>query len=192
MNRQPRIDEIPLISLACVLNGRSMRVSFLEAWRMLHRSHYGWLLPLDWYRWNVDGHPGEAYVYGVVKPAPRRLLWLIHMRGRRATTPRDLETLEEHDRIITSVTFYGRAARACKLFGDLPVPLRPFMHGEDVDDRGRRQCAYRMRADRDAFVIIGLENPCAPSTEHASGAVAGPVDWHLLLEPPPSEGVDAA
>ena len=66
------------------------------------------------------------------------------------------------------------------------------MHDEDVDERGRRQCAYRMRADRDAFLIVGLEGASATGAGHASSTLEAEVDWHSLLEQPPSEDVDAA
>lgn len=161
------------IVLDCIVNGSRRALPFEEARRLFWSCHYAWLQPLDYYRWNVEGHSGAEYVHLKVRPAARRLGILIHSRSTRAVTLSDLEALEGNDTTLSSQTFQQRAARFNGLFGNLPAHLRPFFYYE-LDVLGApRQPAYLMHPGRDYILVLGAVN--------GDNEV---VDWTAFLEPP--------
>ena len=145
---------VDTVKLDCFVKGARTCLCLPDAVRMFRESNYAWALPIDHYRWNVEGHSGAAYVCERVKPTPRRFGLYLHTRGTRALTLATLSELEE--KFINPRTFHGYAARFGKLFGDLPIELRPFFcYG--VDGVGQHPApAYRMRSSRSWLVIQGV------------------------------------
>lgn len=158
----------------CYLNKGRRRIPLDEAHRLFWKYPYAWLLPVDWYRWNVERHSGAEFVCEKVKPAARSFGLHVHTRGMRALTVVDLENIESGR--IDIRTFQGRAARFNKIFGDLPSNLRPFFYYEIDSPRQLRASAYRMHPNRPWIVVVGLKDGSGLQGEHP--------DWSLFLEPP--------
>ena len=93
------------VKLACFVKGARTCLHLPDAVRMFWESTYAWALPIDRYRWNVEGYSGSAYVFERVKPTPRRFGLHLHTRGTRALTIDALSELEE--KLINPRTFQG-------------------------------------------------------------------------------------
>ena len=157
------------------VNGRSVVLSFEEARQRFHACQFSWLLPLDEYRWKMGKYAGSILLCSRVRPAPRRLGLLMHVRGNRRLTQ---AALEEHEgvEIMEKNAFHARAAKWNVIYGDMPADLRPFFYYEFEDLRGIRYPAYQMRRDIKYIVVIGA----------ADGTPDDLVDWEYFLADPAS------
>ncbi|MEK6675014.1 MAG: hypothetical protein AABZ47_05090 [Planctomycetota bacterium] len=163
--------------LASFTNGRLGTRSFEEARELFHRCVYAWLLPLDTYRWSIDGHVGTTVVSAEVPRASRRFGLLLHTRATKKLTMRALEKIEGISAMSNEV-FHARAARFNALFGKLPVELRPFRFYEFDDHNGCHEPTYQMRPNRPYIIVVGP----------ADDTPADEVDWQYFLTSP--EGID--
>jgi len=158
-------------TLDCHYNGQRRTLAMEEAYRLFWACDYAWLLPLDWYRWDVGGRVGADYVFKAVFPSARMFGLLMHTRGTRTLTIAALDKLAEKN--LRNETFNARAARFNKLFRDLPPELRPFSHYEEQLINGKTMPAYRMNPERNWLVVVG-----------AGDGSNEAVDWAAFLEPP--------
>lgn len=166
------IEEIK-VNLECRKNGERIVHPFYEAYRQFWDCNYSWLVPSDWYRWQVDGHSGATYVYPVVKRAAMRLGFLVHTRKEPLTID-ELEAIDKAKRELTVDAFVARAYRFNLLFGDLPKELRPFQYLDVLNKMGIARPAYRMNPQRTCFVVLG----------GAPGNSRTDIDWSLFCQPP--------
>lgn len=162
------------VTLDCRHSGKRKTLTLEEAHRLFWECTFAWLLPTDLYRWEIQEYADLKYVYEHVRPADRRFALHLHTRGTRALTQNDLEELES--KRIDIRAFRQRAARFHKIFGDLPLKLRPFFDYQ-LDLPGQLpKPAYRMHPGRPWLVVVGV----------AAGSEVGEeeVDWSLFLNPP--------
>jgi hypothetical protein len=166
-------------------NGWRILLPIIEMWRLFWACNYAWLLPLDWYRWSVNGYEGSEYVCLRVTSLPRRFGLVMHKRGSRFLTLSDWEKIEKAVGLVSDDVFHQLAARFCRVFvADrpeelvLPKPLRPFFHFRFDEAGGSSQPAYRMHPERTWLLLVGV----APG----QGVTADDVNWGLFRSPPPS------
>ena len=159
--------------LECCENGKRVVRPFHDAHRQFWLSNYAWLIPSDWYRWEIDRYSGETYVYPVVKKAALRLGFLIHTR-KEPLTMDDLEEADGDGYELSVDAFVARAYRFNRLFGNLPRELRPYHYMDVLNKMGIPRPAYRMNPQRTYLVVLGIA-PESPRTD---------VDWSLFCQPP--------
>jgi len=165
------------IPIECYHNGSRILRALPEAHALFWEVEFGWLLPLDWYRYDVKGHSRDLCVYEVVPRSSRLMAFFLHTRGRRALTLGDLRMLDAKSRHIGRNVFFCRMARLnSTLYRELPEELRPF----DFIDTPRRglvpEPGYRLNPHRSALLIQGVD----PGSEFGDDDV----DWALFQEPP--------
>lgn len=141
------------ILLDCYDTGRRIQLPFEEAQQRFSDRQYAWLVPTDFYRWNIDGHAGQNNVR-VILPCARSFGLHLHTRSTKCFTLSALCALE--DTILDPRALHKRAARFGELFGNLPRGLRPFFYYKFVPPGGLPQPAYCMHPDRTWFVIMGV------------------------------------
>jgi len=166
------------LTLKCCENGSRVIQPFDTAYERFWRSNYAWLVPADWYKYDVEGHSGSKYVYPVAKTAALRLGFLIHTRKEPLTID-DLEAADEMTHELTMDAFVTRAYRFNRLFGKLPKELRPFQYAEILNDMGIPRAAYRVNPERTYFVVLGV----------ASGHPQVDIDWSRFRQPPKASSV---
>jgi hypothetical protein len=185
--RQVTVMESPI--LLAYHNGRKIIGPLVKLWRLFWACHYGWLLPLDWYRWSIEGHESSEYVCLKATALPRRFGLVMHMRGKRFLTLGDWEQLEKAVGLVGDDAFHQMGSRFSRIFWVdrpehlvLPLSLRPFFHYriEETGDRG--QPAYRMHPDRTWLLVLGV----APGQD----VTDDDIDWSVFQTPPPSDVPD--
>jgi hypothetical protein len=185
--RQKAVMESPV--LLAFHNGRKIIGTLVKMWRLFWACHYGWLLPVDWYHWAIEGHESSEYVCLKATALPRRFGLVMHMRGKRFLTLGDWEQLEKAVGLVSDDVFHQMGSRFSRIFWFdrpehlvLPLSLRPFFHYriEETGDRG--QPAYRMHPERTWLLVLGV----APGQDITDNDI----DWSVFQTPPPPDVPD--
>lgn len=170
-------------------NGRKIVQTIVKIWRLFWACQYGWLLPLDWYRWAIEGHEGSEYVSLKVTGLPRRFGLVMHTRGKRYLTLGDWENREKAIGLVSEDVFHQLGSRFSRIFfADrlknlvLPESLRPFFHYRIDETCDRSQPAYRMHPERTWLLVLGV----APGQDIKDDDI----DWSLFQAPPPLDAPD--
>lgn len=188
-NQQP-----PL--LKCFVNGQCQTLSIEQAHRKLWQANYGWLAPVNWYRWHIEGYQGSEYLLQKVTPQPvwfalnvhlsqclitiddcEHMLNEINMR-RNEFNGKKVDTIE-----LDENNFVAWAARFHKLFKckdgkeNLPKEFWP-LHFEPVfiGPYRQRRPAYRIRRGKSYVVIDGVH----PDFDQTDSIIA----WNQFLKLP--------
>ena len=162
--------------LECYVDGRFELMPFDKAWRKLWQVDFGWVLPLDWYRYEWGGFADRGHVRPLAEDSGR--IFGFHLltqdiplsRSRLVEVEPTMEDTEDN-------AFIARAARFNRL---IPKELRKsaplFVHHPVFDSFGRLEPGYHVAVGRRTLVIAGADR---------DSAVAPPaVNWSALLRPP--------
>ena len=68
----------PSIELNCYKNGKGMLLPPEKAHKLLWQSNYGWVCPLDWYKWNIKEFQGHNYIFKRVGKKSVKFAFLLH------------------------------------------------------------------------------------------------------------------
>ena len=165
------------IPIECFKDGRRIIRSIPEAYEAFWSAEFSWLLPFDWYRYDIEGIMKRESVYKVVHRSSRLLALFLHTRGHRALALDNLQTLDPRSEYISREAFYARMARLnSSLYGELPLELRPFDFIETYPEGLVPVPGYRLSPDRTVILVKGVDP--------ASGFDDGDVDWALFQVPP--------
>jgi len=165
------------IPLQCICNGARRVLELKKVVTLFWQVHCAWLLPLDWYRFQIEDCSHTAYVSRTMQERPRFMLLLLHRRGHLALRLDELIELDPLTAHISGPTFTSRASRINKtMFAELPEPLRPVEFFSAYDETLDPKRAYRIRPGCDTLLVIG--------TERTSGFKNDDVDWTVFLTPP--------
>lgn len=182
--------------LKCFINGQYRSLSIEQAHQELWRAHYGWVTPINWYRWGIEKYHGSEYLLQKITPQPVWLALLVHM----STCPVTIDICEEKlneinqqksefdgrlrkHRELDANVFSSWAARFHKLFQSKdgkvilpkkfwPLSYEPVLNGPCFQGRP----AYRIAPGRSSVVILDVD----PDFDRGES----PVIWSQLLEPP--------
>ena len=153
------IDPTSKILLVIYLKGRYFLWPGNEVYLLFWVVDYAWLLPLDFYRYEIDGYHDELYVYlERVGGLARDFGFYLHTRTDRYLTLMDLRNLEQNSVLSTDV-LHRRAADFNKIFKALPdkrEDLRPFKNDKAIHRTGKPQ-SYRMNPYRNYLVVKGID-----------------------------------
>ncbi len=168
------------IPLECYPNGARRVIEVRHAIRPFWGAHCSYLLPLQWYRFDIGPHSRRLYLSEVVKERQMYLLLLLHRRCHLPLTREDLEDLDPKTSYLTLPNFHSRMSRIYNtLFADLPEHLIPIEPTQASGPDLKLRPAYRIKPRVDTFLITGVE----PS----SGFRPDDVDWTIFLTPPEPE-----
>ena len=164
------------VPLKCYHNGHGKVLPLKEAHALFWDVHYGWLLKLDWYRFEVDGYAGACYLYTKVEDCGRLFARYLHTRGTLCLTFGDWAYIQAKPDPLSLNAFQATARRFIKTFDGLPKATRPFRYVKAHGAKGLMEPAYRMRPDREWLVVVGV----APKSEVPDEDV----DWSVFLVDP--------
>ncbi len=173
------IDPTSDISLEIYLKGRRLFKPGNEAYFLFWNVHYAWLLPTDFYQYEIEKYHDELYVYlKKVGKYARDFGLYLHTRTDRHLTLTDLCNLEENCALSIQV-LHRRAADFNKIFEAIPdnrADLRPFKHDRAFELPEKPQ-SYRMNPYRDYLVVKGIDPNIKldPNTQ---------IDWPKFEEKP--------
>lgn len=173
------IDPTSNISLEIYLKGRHLYKPGNEVYQLFWVVHYSWLLPTDFYRYEIEKYRDELFVYlqNVGKSARDFGLYL-HTRTDRHLTLTDLRNLEENS-VLSNQVLHRRACDFNKIFEAIPeehADLRPFKHDKAFDRPGKPQ-SYRMNPYREYLVVKGIDPKIKLGSEDQ-------VDWPKFEQKP--------
>ena len=182
--------------LKCFVNGKCETLSIEDAHRQLWRANYGWLRPLNWYRWSVEGYRSSEYLLRKTTPQPIWFSLNVHLRQEplsiddcermvnEISQERALYTGQKRKQTeLDGNNFVAWVARFHKVFystdksKSLPKELWPlYFEPAFIGQHRRQRPAYRIRPGMIYMVIDGI-HPDFDDT-------IVPLEWNRFLEPP--------
>lgn len=163
--------------LECLCNGARRVMTLRDAHKMFWEVECAWLLPLDFYRWEIEGHTWQDHIRTSVQARPKFMLRALHRRGHLALTCDDLVDLDPETTELTLGGLITRASRFGKvLFEGLPQHLRPFQLVETYTPSLEVVPGYALRSGCNVMLVVGLA--------WGSGLRRDEVDWTIFLTPP--------
>lgn len=73
------------IPLECYKNGKRVILPFATAHAKLWAANYGWIVPLDFYRWQIDDFIGESEIFRQIKGRAMQFGYLVHIQENPVT-----------------------------------------------------------------------------------------------------------
>jgi hypothetical protein len=175
------IDPTSDILLEIYLKGRRILRPGNEVYLLFWKVQYAWLLPTDFYRYEIEDYHEELYPYlEKVGKYARDFGLYLHMRTDRHLTLTDLRNLEENS-VLSNQVLQRRACDFNKIFKAIPenrADLRPFKHDKAFDRPGQPQ-SYRMDPYRDYLVVKGIDPKIKLDPEDQ-------IDWPKFEQKPKS------
>lgn len=169
-------NEMQAMPVECFHNGRRATLSLEEACQLFWQVEFAWLLPLDWYRYNLGGRQRKGSLYKDVSRSARVLAYYLMRRGHRGLTLEDIRILDKRSEFIGREAFHARMARLnTGLFDDLPSEVRPFDHTEVFHGNLEPIPAYRLKPDREVLLVV----EAAPNSD----IVSDEIDWAIFQTP---------
>lgn len=161
------------VILDCYRNGINLKCTVDQATDLAAKSNFVWIVPLDHYQWNVDGHSGQSSLYDKVKSKALRLAYAVH------TTPKPVTILEAEERINNNypldmsvyATWPYKFHALFRNGNEFPRECFPLTHVKVPRIMGILDPAYRLNPDMEVFLINGVH-------EESEGDFD---DWALFL-----------
>ena len=170
------------ILLECYKNGKEDIFPAIEAHKRFWSYNYGWLCPLDLYRFSIEGYSGQNQIYKIVGKKALRFSFLIHTREGPliiddAEKPLNNGEELEINTFISWASKFNRIFRKPYIAKVLPTELRPFHYLEVPNGVGFiTRPAYKMHPGRTSFIIVGVD----PTSKYSNTDV----DWTIFQTPP--------
>lgn len=187
--------QLPL--LKCFVNGKCQTLSIEQAHQQLWQVNYGWVVPLNWFHWNIEGYQNGEFLLQRITPQPAWFALNIFLcqcpftidMAERIINDINREKCELNGREwkykeLDENVFVAWMSRFNKLFQhrnkgkDLPCYLWPFQFEPVFTRQNRvlRRPAYKKIFGRSYMVLMGVH----PDFEDTSVLV----EWNRFLEPP--------
>lgn len=179
MNTNPEAKEL---RLECYVQGKKRMLSIEEAHRQVCESQFAWIIPLDFYRYNIEGYEDMLRVSRTIPACS--LLWGYHVHKRLDyLTLESLQMLDPDHEDLSRSNFNALASRFGQLFRNLPMELRPIECDKTLVRNQRIAVGYRFKPEFTRILIVGVEL--------GGGYTDDEVDWDLFLSPPTVKSDDS-
>jgi hypothetical protein len=165
----------------CYVQGKKRMLPVEEARRQVWECQFAWIIPLDFYRYDIEGYKDHLRVSRTIPACC--LLWGYHVHKRfDYLTLASLQMLDPDHEDLTRPNFNALASRFGQLFRDLPTDLRPIECDKMIGRDHRITLGYRFKPELTRIMIVGVELGGSYTNDD--------VDWDLFLSPPPVKNDD--
>lgn len=165
------------IQFRCYINGTEQLCFLDEAKVKLKSSHIGYLVPLGFYRYRIDGFE-DAFFFPQRKilRAETEFAFELHRRRCSPLTLDDLHCVHDDGERFQPNTLNARAARFFRAaFANMPQERRPYEVNSVPGPGHKMQSGYLLSAGVSCCMIVD---------QVWSGPVRPYFDWSQFLDPP--------